>query len=112
MTWLHFLLCTAGIYLLYYLANIFYDLSTAGRQSSENVTTNELTFTETQEPQRLEPEAGPETSEGKPPEIKNPALRSKVRQENEIIASQGLTLKNLFNSAREESFLYTKAVSF
>lgn len=112
MTWLHFLLWTTGIYLLYYLANILYDLSTAGRQSPEKAATNELSFSEDHQPQRLEHEPASESTDGKAPEVKNPAVKSKVREESEIISSRGLTLKNLFNSAREESFIYTKAVSY
>jgi hypothetical protein len=112
MSWLHFLLWIAGIYLLYYLANIFYDVSIAGRHPPEAAAANELSFIDNHQAMHLEPEADAKSSEGKPAEIKNAAVRSKIREENEIIASRGVTLKNLFNHAREESFIYTKAVSF
>ena len=112
MSWLHFLLWVAGIYLLYYLANILYDVAGAGRHPPEAAAGNELSFVDNHRPTQLEPEAGSNDSEGKPAEMKDSAVKSKVRQETEIIGSRGLTLKNLFNSAREESFIYTKAVSF
>jgi hypothetical protein len=112
MSWLHFLLWIAGIYLLYYLGNIFYDISIAGRHPPETAAADELSFIDNHQPTQFEPEADANSSEGKPAEIKNHAVKSKLREESEIIGSRGLTLKNLFNSAREESFIYTKAVSF
>jgi hypothetical protein len=112
MSWLHFLLWIAGIYTLYYLVNILYDVSFGGRNSAVKTTTNELSFTETHQPQKLEHSSTADTLAAKPAEATHSGVNSKAKKDPEIIDSRGVTLKNLFNLAMEESIIYTKAVSF
>ena|ERR1700722_5182101 len=97
MNWLHFIFWTAGIYLLYYLVMILYDLKTFGTAAPKSGL-NELTFSESVLPQQVEhlPDKPAEESKTKSP----------------IIASGGVTLKNLFGLCREEAIIYTRPVSF
>lgn len=100
MNWAHFILWTAGSYLLYYPAMILYDLKTSGQKSAGSAS-NELTFAEENIPfsiERTPKETSPKEATPKP----QPA----------IIGSGGVTLKNLFGLCREEAVLYTKPVSF
>ncbi len=97
MNWLHFILWTAGLYLLYYAAMILYDLKTSGRATPKSAL-NELTFSESILPQEVEHLPDKKAEEAK---TKSP-----------IIASGGVTLKNLFGLCREEAILYTRPVSF
>ena len=112
MTWLHFLLWITGIYGLYYLANILYDLSFSARSADVMTTTNELSFVETHQPQKLEHSPPANAEPAKEPGPASVGANSKIKKEPEIVASRGVTLKNVFNLAREESIIYTKAVSF
>jgi hypothetical protein len=96
MNWQHFILWTAGIYILYYLAMILYDLSINKRRKQE--TTGELTFAEDILPQRIE--HLPDKTE------------APVTNASPIIASGGVSLKNLFGLCRDEAVQYTSAVSY
>lgn len=100
MNWTHFILWTAGIYLLYYPAMILYDLKTSGPKSPGGAS-NELTFAE---------ENIPFSIEHAPNEI--PQKEAPPKPQPAIIGSGGVTLKNLFGLCREEAVLYTKPVSF
>lgn len=97
MNWLHFILWTAGFYVLYYLVMIGYDLSFNGRKTPKT-TTHELTFSESILPQQIEhlPDKAPDQPKPQPA----------------IIGSGGVTLKNLFGLCRDEAVLYTRSVSF
>jgi len=97
MNWLHFIFWTAGIYLLYYPAMILYDLKTSGTAAPKSAL-NELTFSESVLPQQVEHLPDKPAEE---PKTKSP-----------IIASGGVTLKNLFGLCREEAIIYTRPVSF
>jgi len=108
MNWLHFLLWVLGIYCMYYLAIILWDAALSGKSPAGRLKSNELTFSETHLPQKLEP--GPEVV---PVKTKGVAgVGQKLSLEPEIIASGGVSLKNLFSLAREESIVYTRRVSF
>ena len=96
MNWLHFLYWTGGVYLLYYLAVILLDNS---RKPEVKISSNELSFSETIFPQKIE--HLPDKPKEQPPTTSPP-----------IIASGGVSLKNLFNLCRDEAIVYTKAVSF
>lgn len=96
MNWLPFLCWTAGIYFLYYLVMILLDNA---RKTEVKAVPNELSFSETVFPQKIE--HLPDKTKENPPRIASP-----------IIASGGVSLKNLFNLCREEAIVYTKSVSF
>ncbi|MDP9079981.1 MAG: hypothetical protein M3O71_21350 [Bacteroidota bacterium] len=100
MNWPHFILWTAGSYLLYYPAMILYDLKTSGRKSPGSLS-NELTFTE---------ESIPISIEHAPKET--PPKETAPKPQPAVIGSGGVTLKNLFGLCRDEAILYTKPVSF
>jgi hypothetical protein len=96
MNWLHFLYWTAGLYTLYYLAVILLDNT---RKGEVKTISNELSFSETVIPQKIE------HLPDKPKEILS-------RIAPPIIASGGVSLKDLFGLCREEAIVYTKSVSF
>jgi hypothetical protein len=97
MNWPHFILWTAGIYLLYYPAMILYDLKTSGRATPKSAL-RELTFSENILPQQVD----------HLPDRKTEVLKT----QSPIIGSGGVTLKNLFGLCREEAIMYTRPVSF
>ena len=101
MNWLHFSIWVAGLYVLYYLVIILLDVSTAKRKPAQ-AASGELTFAEHVQPQRLEHEPDPE------PE---PA-QARPKSSPGIVASGGVTLKDFFNVAKQESIIYTRPVSF
>ena len=100
MNWFHFLTWIAALYSIYYLALILFDYSRNKRPRS--LESGELTFTENILPKNI----GhlPETTESPPKQAAKP--------ESAIIASGGVSLKNLFGLCREEAIIYTKPVSF
>lgn len=100
MTWLHFLCWVAGLYFLYYLALILIDFSRSRSVKSEK--SGELTFSEDILPQRIEhlPDKT-ESQQDKP-----------TKPDTSVIASGGVSLKNLFGLCREEAIIYTRPVSF
>lgn len=93
MTWIRFALLLLGIYTIYYAVLISWDQLRPGRgnQTSDK---HELTFVEDIEPVR--------TADNDPPPGTEPS----------VVFSGGVSLKQMFNLAREESVEYIKAVSF
>lgn len=92
MTYLKFALWLLGIYSTYYAALISWDLLCSGRTAAPS-SSHELTFTEHFEPVQSAPE---------PQEYGS----------SSVMSSGGVSLKQLFNLAREESIEYTRPVSF
>ncbi|CAN5318794.1 hypothetical protein BH09BAC6_BH09BAC6_16420 [soil metagenome] len=94
MTWIKFALWLLGIYTSYYIALIFWDnlRSHNGEPGSDE---HELTFVEDIAPVKslLEEITG-------------------IGKESPVSFSGGVSLKQLFNLAREESVEYIKSVSF
>jgi len=97
MNWPHFILWITGVYLLYYLLLILFDVS-VNKRPSLKTELRELTFSENVIPQQVEhlPDKAPEQS----------------RAQTSIIGSGGVTLKDLFGLCREEAIIYTRPVSF
>jgi hypothetical protein len=94
MTWIKFTLWLLGIYTTYYAALIFWDYLRSKRGETEN-NKHELTFVEDFEP------------------VKPPLEElSGTGKESSVAFSGGVSLKQLFNLAREESVEYIKSVSF
>jgi len=93
MTWIKFAIWLSGSYLIYYTALIFWD-SIRSRRSPAGSDTHELTFVEHIEPVRSEPEAVSEF------------------HGSAVMSSGGVSLKQMFNLAREEAVEFTRAVSF
>jgi hypothetical protein len=110
MNWLHFLLWILGIYFLYYLVIIIYDKAVGGRSTDGKPLTNELTFAETAQPQKLE--HGPETDAGKNTKAGVNGAATGLKYEPEMIASGGVSLRDLFSLARQEAIVYTGQVSY
>ena len=94
MTWIKFALWLLGIYTIYYAAIIFWDQLRNNRTPAEN-SNHELTFVEDIAPQT------PYSEELSVSDIESP-----------VTFSGGVSLKQLFNLAREESVEYIKSVSF
>lgn len=102
MNWLHFSLWVAGLYALYYLVVILADVAGAKNVPVAGAMPNELTFAEKVQPVQLQHLPGPEDIAG----------TTTKKQEREIIASGGVSLKDLFNLARQEAIIYTNPVSY
>jgi hypothetical protein len=94
MTWIKFTLWLLGIYTSYYAVLITWDYLHTKRGDTEN-DKHELTFVEDFEP--VKSHVDESTPNGK---------------ESSVVFSGGVSLKQMFNLAREESVEYIKAVSF
>ena len=110
MNWLHFITWVAGLYLSYYLVNILLDVAGSKRSPADKSLTNELTFSEEVQTQRLIHEPEKESPKSNP--IVNTKTDRKNQAKPEVMASGGVSLKDLFNLARQESIIYTRPVSF
>ena len=104
MNWLHFSIWVAGLYLLYYLVVILLDVAASKRAPAANTNSGELTFSETVQPKQLQHE----------PDEEVPAETTKAaeRPRSGVTATGGVSLKDFFNLARQESIIYTRPVSF
>jgi len=98
MNWLHFLLWLAGLYIVYYLVVILTDNAMRSKTASGPAST-ELTFSEDILPKSIE-------------HLPDKLVIPERKPSQAILASGGVSLKNLFGLAREEAIIYTKAVSF
>lgn len=94
MSWIKFALWLIGIYTIYYAGIFFWDYLRNNRSPSES-NKHELTFVEDIEP-----------------EISYTEELSMSDIESPVTFSGGVSLKQLFNLAREESVEYIKSVSF
>ena len=110
MNWLHFTLWVAAIYLLYYLVNILVDIAGNGRSPTNKSLSDELTFSEHSEPKQLFHEAENDVAGVKTGGVKDTGI--KIKPEPEVMSSGGVSLKDIFNLARQESIIYTRPVSF
>jgi hypothetical protein len=104
MNWTHFLLLVAGLYVLYYLVNILIDVAAVGKTAATNSLTNELTFSEPVQAMQLHHE--------QVAEHKAMPSAAAAKPEPEVIASGGVPINDIFSLARQESIIYTRAVSF
>jgi len=93
MTWMKFALLLSGMYLMYYGAVILWDLLRGGKNPDEK-RSHELSFEENIEPVREDPDPVPQI------------------YDSSVLSSGGVSLKQLFNLAREEVIEYTRPVSY
>ena len=105
MNWLHFSIWVSGLYLLYYLVVIVLDVAASKRAPAANTNSGELTFSEPVQPKQLQHEPDEEVL---PTEITKAAERPR----SGITATGGVSLKDFFNVAKQESIIYTRPVSF
>jgi len=108
MNWLHFFFWVAGIYALYYLVVILTDL-TGGKKNSAKSLSPELTFSEAAPPISLKYNAEIEADRDEIPAGKGTIAK---KQAPEVIASGGVSLRDLFSLARQEAIIYTNAVGY
>jgi hypothetical protein len=94
MTWIKFALWLLGCYTFYYAALIFWDYFRSNGQDSR-ILKHELTFAEDIQPARSLPD-DPDS----------------FTRESPVTFSGGVSLKQLFNLAREEAIEYIRPVSF
>jgi len=92
MNWLQFLLWVAGLYLAYYLANILLDLTANKDLPAQQ---HELHFSGHTAPKTVEHIA-----------------EKKNVESSAMIASGGVSLREIFSLARSEQIIYTRAVSY
>ena len=105
MNWLHFSIWVAGLYLLYYLVVILLDVAASKRAPATNTNSGELTFSEPVQPKQLQNEPDEE-------ELPAEAIKAAERPRSGITATGGVSLKDFFNVAKQESIVYTRPVSF
>jgi hypothetical protein len=94
MTWIKFAIWLSGIYTVYYAFLIFWDYVRTNRTGIEK-DKHELTFVEDIIPAKSFPDEP-----------------SNMGKESPVAFSGGVSLKHLFNLAREESVEYIKSVSY
>lgn len=94
MTWLKFAIWLLMMYAGYYGVLIFWDRKRSGGNRADEGK-QELTFVEDSEPEKAYTDELPDHT-----------------RESPVAFSGGVSLKQLFNLAREESVDYIKAVSF
>jgi hypothetical protein len=111
MSWLQFILWITGIYFLYYLVNILTDLKTAERTVAGKAISHVLTFAEPVMAEKVEPPTETLTAKNSMPG-QGIGDQATPRAEPDVIATGGVSLKAMFNLAREEAILYTRPVSF
>lgn len=109
MTWLQFLLWITGLYFLYYLVMILFDLRLSNRKKVGQAMSHELSFSEPVSTQHVQLPAEDYTPK---PALAVPPVVNLPEPELDIIASGGVTMRNLFSLAREEAIQYTPRVSF
>src|ERR1700744_1627944 len=97
MTWFKFLCWLSGIYALYYLANILWDMAAEKRTPKPKGWVNELRFSEDFIPQKIEPDTA--GLKGGVPAVP-------------VTGTGGVPLKDLFTLARKDILVYTLPVSF
>ena len=95
MNWLHFALYLSGIYMLYYLALIFYDTAKIRYQPGDT-SLPELVFSEDIQPIMVTP-SRQDAPPGSPPPV---------------IATGGVSIKDIYGLARKEMIVFTQAVGF
>jgi hypothetical protein len=108
MNWLHFLLWIAGIYGVYYTVIIVLDLTKGKRSPAVKSGVHELTFSEVQQPQKLEHNSGNDLKSN----AVSTAKGKKAYQNPEVMGSGGVSIHELFTLARQDAIAYTKSVSF
>lgn len=108
MNWLHFFFWVAGIYALYYLAVILADLA-GGKNKAAKSLSPELTFSEAAPPVLLNYNAEVEADRD---EIHSGSGATAKTQAPEVIASGGVSLRDLFSLARKDAIIYTNAVGY
>jgi len=104
MNWLNFSIWLAGLYLLYYLVVILLDVAASKRVPAQAVS-GELTFSEPVQPKQLQLEPEEEVLPAEP-------TKAAERPRSGVTATGGVSLKDFFNVARQESIIYTRPVSF
>lgn len=97
MNWLHFSLWVCGIYMLYYLIQILIDTARSGRSSTNQPGGVQLTFSEDVRPELLQHDE---------------QAASQSKREPSMIASGGVSVREIFGLARKEMIVFTKAVSY
>lgn len=96
MTWLKFIYWLSGLYTLYYLANILWDMARAKKVAG------------TESPQLVFEEQAPQKVAIDPP----PSPKLPEKAQSPVFESGGVRLKQLFQLAKAESIVYTGAVSY
>lgn len=109
---MHFTLSLGSVYCLYYLVAIFADLLTSWLRAPDEAKTPELTFAEAHQPRPVGEEAGESARAADQPSAG--MLREIEPQQitSPIIASGGITLKEVEGLARQEAIEFTRMVSF
>lgn len=110
MNWLSFLLWVGGVYLLYYLFIMAFDVIAAKRPVTSGAAGNELTFSDHFTPVEL----GADINDGEAAMAQKPLAEAiaPLANESEMIGSGGVVIDNLFRLCKQEAVIYTRSVSF
>jgi hypothetical protein len=111
MNWFQFILWLTGIYTIYYLVVILFDLQGTLRHQAGAALSNELTFDEPVIAQQAFNEV-PESDE--PPETSSAGVNRKGKQgaTPESVGIGGVPYNEVFALARAEAIQYTGKVAF
>jgi len=109
MNWLHFFLWLGGIYILYYMAMILFDVAGAKHAPATGSLTQELTFSENVATTQLAHNAATTDAE---PKARLDEPSPERNYEPEMIGSGGVVIDNLFKLCKQEAIIYTRMVGF
>ncbi|TCD28741.1 hypothetical protein EZ456_04995 [Pedobacter psychrodurus] len=110
MTWTQFIIYLSGTYFLYYVANLLFDYSRSGRiRAADNTDLIAIGLSSSDLPRKIEmkdldpgfSEIDYFVGEGEGDVADSP-----------IVESGGISIRELFELARDESIEYTRSVSF
>jgi hypothetical protein len=97
MNWLHFSFWVCSIYVLYYLILITIDIGMNGRRRADRLGGLQLSFSEDVRPEMISHDEAADAS---------------GKRESSMIASGGVSVKDMFGLARKEMIVFTRAVGF
>ena len=110
MNWIQFLLWITGLYMLYYLLVILFDIQNVSIGKRGVAADRALVFETEADPILVMPEQPDQESSRNSDPLQSGNLGQALT--TEVIASGGVTVKEIFSLAREDALIYTRAVTF
>lgn len=109
MNWTQFILSLAGIYLIYYLLNLLFDLLRPRPNAGKNSGQQELTFFEDHQPEIVMDEV----DEGEVVKYEAELPESRQAMPSGILQSTGgVSLKQLFSLAQSDLIEFTRTIPY
>ncbi len=109
MNWTQFILSLVGIYFIYYLLNLLFDLLRPRQGAAENSGQQELTFFEEHQPEIVMDEV----EEGEVVKYEAELQESRQAMPSGILQSTGgVSLKQLFSLAQSDLIEFTRTIPY